>query len=115
MWSMPTPSSAAAPRYRSISCDLVMGCCTRAFAQGLASGHALGLGLELREVPAGCAQRGGRPLLEDAPVAEHDDAVRPLDGAQPVSDDQRGAPGQKPAEAALDAGLGGGIDARGGL
>src|SRR5204862_3547814 len=49
------------------------------------------------------------------PGLEHHNAVGASDGAQPVGDDQRGAPGQQPREAALNARLCGDVDARRGL
>src|SRR4051794_5658896 len=49
------------------------------------------------------------------PLLEHHDAVGTLDGAQPVRDDQRRAPGQQASEAALNARLGGDVNARGSL
>src|SRR3954453_97991 len=79
------------------------------------SGQALGLGLGLREVAAGRAQRRGCARFDAASGLEHHNAVGASDGAQPVGDDQRGPPGQQPREAALDAGLRGDVDARRGL
>ena len=56
-----------------------------------------------------------RALLDDPAVLEHDDAPGLADRRQPVGDDDRGAAGQQPPQAVLDAALGVQVDVRGRL
>src|SRR5207245_10270205 len=71
--------------------------------------------VETRERPAARDELRERALLDDAPVVEDQDHVRPPDRREPVRDDEGRAPGQEPLEPLHDERLGGGVERRGGL
>ena len=59
-----------------------------------------------------CKQLGMRALFHDAPLLEHHDLIRSLDGAEAVSDDQRRAAFEQLAHALLHQHLGQRVDVR---
>ena len=56
-----------------------------------------------------------RALLDDPALVEHDDPPGLADRRQAVGDDDRGAPGEQPAQPVLDPALGVQVDVRGRL
>src|SRR5690606_34581968 len=54
-------------------------------------------------------------LFDDAPLLDHQDPVGGADGGEPVRDDDGGAPAQRLGQRLLHRGLGGGVQAGGGL
>uniref|UniRef100_A0A1I7Y675 ANK_REP_REGION domain-containing protein n=1 Tax=Steinernema glaseri TaxID=37863 RepID=A0A1I7Y675_9BILA len=56
-----------------------------------------------------------RPLLHQAALADHHDAVRLANGRQPMRDDDRRAPLAQPTQRPLDAPLGMHVHRRGGF
>src|SRR5437764_13796477 len=70
--------------------------------------------VETRERPAARDQLCERALVDDAPVVEDQDHVRPPGGRDPVRDDEGPAPGKEPVAPLLYQRLAGGVARRGG-
>ena len=110
------PASRAPPPRETAGCSMISS------VSGSVERHGLDLSRpprpSRRTAPCKTAashQLGVRPLLDHAPVLEHDDQVGVADRREPVRDDERRPAGEQAPQGLLDPPLGADVHRRGGL